>query len=333
MYNVAPYVERCVRSLEDQDILKEDYELICINDGSPDNCKEIVESLQKEFPNIILINQVNKGVSIARNNGIEKASGDYILFVDPDDYIKPNILEKRLTQVSNNALDVGLSGYIILNEQLEEEYRYELQHENNEVMSGVEYSKTYLRGVSETRDPNRAWAIFFKNHFIKSNKLFYLEGVPYLEDGEFMSRALCLAMRVGFINVPFYIRTTRPGSATHSKLFYSDKAITGFITAGQNLREFQKSNFLTPAQKIYLNQPIVKFCITAIIGCSDLSSIRKISRVRKELIKNNLNKLELEQCSKAYSKYGSYYNISIYVYLLYYIYYKAKASLKSKLKK
>ena len=70
MYNVASYVERCIRSLENQDIPKEDYELICINDGSPDNCKEIIVRLQKEFSNIILIDQENQGVSRARNNGV-----------------------------------------------------------------------------------------------------------------------------------------------------------------------------------------------------------------------------------------------------------------------
>ena len=72
MYNVAPYVERCIRSLEDQDIPRNEYELICINDGSPDNCREIVEQLQLEFSNIVLINQINQGVSVARNNGIDK---------------------------------------------------------------------------------------------------------------------------------------------------------------------------------------------------------------------------------------------------------------------
>ena len=54
MYNVAPYVARCLRSLANQDLSSEEYEIICVNDGSPDNCKEIVEKLQNEIPNIIL---------------------------------------------------------------------------------------------------------------------------------------------------------------------------------------------------------------------------------------------------------------------------------------
>ena len=89
-YKVEGYIERCIRSLEDQDLSKEQYEIIITNDGSPDRCKEIVESLQDEFPNIILINQENQGVSMARNNAMAIAKGKYILPIDPDDYVVPN---------------------------------------------------------------------------------------------------------------------------------------------------------------------------------------------------------------------------------------------------
>src|SRR5690606_24149359 len=87
MYNVEPYIERCLSSLQDQDIPMEEYEIICINDGSPDNSREVVIRFQRQNKNIILIDQSNQGVSKARNNGINVARGKYLLFVDPDDYI------------------------------------------------------------------------------------------------------------------------------------------------------------------------------------------------------------------------------------------------------
>ena len=83
MYNVERYVNKCLLSLEDQDIPMEDYEIICINDGSPDNSREVVIRLQKEFNNIILIDQENQGVSCARNAGINSACGEFVLFIDP----------------------------------------------------------------------------------------------------------------------------------------------------------------------------------------------------------------------------------------------------------
>jgi glycosyltransferase involved in cell wall biosynthesis len=66
-YKVEDFIERCIHSLENQDIAKADYEIIVTNDGSPDNSKVIVEKLQHEFSNIILVNQQNQGVSRARN--------------------------------------------------------------------------------------------------------------------------------------------------------------------------------------------------------------------------------------------------------------------------
>lgn len=333
MYNVAPFVERCIRSLEDQDIPKDEYELICINDGSPDNCGEIVEQLQQEFSNIVLIKQENQGVSMARNNAMAIAKGKYLLMIDPDDYVKPNILKDRLHQLISNNLDVGFTGYIILDESYTEQYRFDPYYKQNNVLTGIHFYRQYMKGKSEIRDPNRSWAIFLKNDFIKTNKLYYLQDVPYLEDGEFMARVYSLGDRVSFINDPFYLRTTRPGSATHSRLYYSDKAIKGFIKAARNLKEFQENQVLTASQKIFLNQPIVKFCLLAVIACSNVRTYHKVFWVRKALINKNLNNLELEDCSIFYTKYGSYFNKSIYCFLFNYLFFKAKTSLKSILKK
>ena len=125
MYNVAIYVERCLRSLEEQDIPQENYEIICINDGSPDNCSDIVRGLQFVFSNIVLLEQENQGVSMARNNGIEAATGRYILFIDPDDYVEKNSLGRKLDIISRHSLDVLYTGFTILNASLQPKYKYD----------------------------------------------------------------------------------------------------------------------------------------------------------------------------------------------------------------
>ena len=231
IYNVYRYLERCIRSLEDQDIPHIDYEIICINDGSPDNSREVVIKMQNEFSNIILIDQENQGVSIARNNGLNIAKGKYLLMIDPDDYIKPNSLKNKLESLDLNELEIGFTGYTIFDQTDKEIYKYDPTHNEDKPLTGIEYSYKYERGNSEILDPDRSWAIFFKTSYINSYQLRYLENVPYLEDGEFMTRIICLASRVAFIHDAFYLRTKRPGSATNSNLFYSEKARLGFLKA------------------------------------------------------------------------------------------------------
>jgi glycosyltransferase involved in cell wall biosynthesis len=76
VYNVEEYIEKCILSLQHQDIPEADYELIITNDGSPDNSLSIIRNLKKSYSNIVLIDQENQGVSIARNNAIARATGD-----------------------------------------------------------------------------------------------------------------------------------------------------------------------------------------------------------------------------------------------------------------
>ena len=92
IYNVEKFLPDCFLSLETQDIPKEEYEIICVDDGSPDNSAAVVEEYQKQYLNIRLIRQENSGVCAARNNGLKAAQGDYIWYVDPDDYIQANCL-------------------------------------------------------------------------------------------------------------------------------------------------------------------------------------------------------------------------------------------------
>lgn len=104
VYNAEKYVERCVNSISNQTY--SNLEIILVNDGSSDNSKSICESLAAKDPRIKLVNQENGGSSIARNTGLENATGDIISFVDSDDYIESIMLEKMLQLLNDNDLDV-----------------------------------------------------------------------------------------------------------------------------------------------------------------------------------------------------------------------------------
>src|ERR1700733_12464544 len=114
VYNVEPYLERCIRSLQDQNLKNEEYEIIVVNDGSPDNSRQVALRLMNEFANIVLIEQENKGVSMARNAGVERARGLYVLFVDPDDYVLPLTLSPLLDRAIKARAEVAFLGYYFL---------------------------------------------------------------------------------------------------------------------------------------------------------------------------------------------------------------------------
>ena len=332
MYNVESHVERCIRSLEDQDVPRNDYEIICINDGSPDNSREVVKKMQKEYDNIILIDQNNQGVSVARNNGIDIATGKYLLMVDPDDFVKRNTLKEKLDIMDTYDLDMGLTGYIILNSEENEEYRYDpIYPDHNNILNGLEYNNRNLRGRSEIRDPHKSWAIFFDRGFINSNSLRYLPGVPYLEDGELLARVTCLAGRVLFLNEPFYMRTTRDGSATHSDLIHSERARKGFLKAAQHLMDFKYHKCSNDEQRTFMNQSIVHFTILYIASLKWHKYLKNYSILVDNLKKGPLKKLETKGCSNFYRRMGKYYNYSIHYFYFFWLMNMLFRSLKIRL--
>lgn len=108
LYNVEEYIERCILSIVSQSINEKKYELIIVNDGSTDKSKSIVEKLQRDYPFIKLLNKENGGLSSARNRGLDVASGDYIFFIDADDWISTGTLLKLLDTITHFPEDIIL---------------------------------------------------------------------------------------------------------------------------------------------------------------------------------------------------------------------------------
>jgi glycosyltransferase involved in cell wall biosynthesis len=308
MYKVEVYVERCLRSLENQDISREDYEIICINDGSPDDCSGVVKRLQAEFSNIRLIEQENQGVSRARNLGMDSAYGKYMLFIDPDDYVEANRLSGILKASDDQDAQVSFLGFTILKKDGNIHHSLLNEKIKDLVFKGT-VAYTVSRGDGRT-DPDRMWAILFATKFMNENKLRFLPDVPYLEDGEFIARILCLAERCIFHSQSFYLRTTRPGSATNSGLFHSEKAINGFTLAASNLKNFQQKQNLNEIQRKFLNQPIAKFALLSVNSSLSRSFDGKLAKTIKVLRKSTFRKLEVKGCNFEYRICGTAFNLS-----------------------
>ena len=305
IYNVESFLEKCIRSLENQDIPKDSYEIICVNDGSPDNCLQIIKNLQKEFSNIVLIDQKNQGVSMARNNGIKEAIGKYLMMVDPDDAIEENCLKGILDYAESHKLYIVYSPLSFV--EMDGVVTKSFFNKNlNKILKGSElYFSTRGKDII---DPDRNYAILYRKDLIVDNNLFYLKDVPYLEDGEFIARVLCLAKKTAIYNVPYYLRLNRPGSATRSDLFNQKRTIKGFILAAKNLEKFKSVHKLTPKQIGLINGRIIKFVVLAIHAT--LKKIKNFQWVKQELNKAGFQTLNLSGVDGNYYKLGERYNFS-----------------------
>lgn len=110
VYNMEKYLEKCMDSLVNQTL--EDIEIIVVNDGSTDNSIKILKKYKKKYPDkLIIIDQENQGISVARNNGIDISTGKYIGFVDSDDYVKYDMFENLYNKIEKSKADIVVCNY------------------------------------------------------------------------------------------------------------------------------------------------------------------------------------------------------------------------------
>ena len=213
MYNVANYLAKCLDSLLEQDLSHSDYEIILVNDGSTDKCGEIAQQYADTYTNVKLISQKNMGLSVARNVGIKQAQGDYILFVDSDDYLQPNCLGSLIAQAESNELDVL-------------RFRYQNVRENGEIFVPHEgmmtdyndYSSIPTDGLTFLNE--RMWVQCYACQFIVKAEIAKQELFTpniYFEDTDWTPRMLLRAKRVASVDSIVYNYLWREGSITLSQ--------------------------------------------------------------------------------------------------------------------
>lgn len=113
IFNVEKYLNQCINSLIEQDIPCSEYEIILINDGSKDRSGEIAKKYSHEIENVFYYEQNNQGQAVARNHGIDKAHGKYIMFVDSDDYLERNVLKHMFQEADKNNIDILITTFKI----------------------------------------------------------------------------------------------------------------------------------------------------------------------------------------------------------------------------
>lgn len=205
VYNVEKYVEQCILSCIHQNIPSTDYEIIAINDGTKDNSLDIITHIAKQYDNITVVSQENAGLSAARNKGLSLAKGDYVWFIDTDDYIQENCLNDIVMKLESNDLDaLSISAANVFDAHVERRTHYN----DMTVMSGIE-------ALQRNRYNVCAPFTIYRRQFLLRNKLNFMVGV-FHEDNEFTPRAYYQLDKVAaFADIVYFVRQN-PTSITRS---------------------------------------------------------------------------------------------------------------------
>lgn len=212
MYNSAGFLPKCLDSLLNQDIPAESYEILLVNDGSPDDSQAIAEKYAAGHPNIKVFTKKNGGTSSARNVGIRNATGTYLYFVDPDDYILENSLSAILLIMDEEALDVLRFGYTEVDElgrPTQSCKHPERPDYSAKVMDGFSFMAERLGTACFV------WTYLFRTSLIRENELFFDERA-YIDDTPWLPRVLSCARRVDSYGVKRHFYTIRKGSLVRS---------------------------------------------------------------------------------------------------------------------
>lgn len=212
IYNVEKYLSKCIESLVGQTY--KDIEIILINDGSPDHCLSICEQYSKKDNRIIVIDQENKGVSAARNAGLKMAKGEYIGFVDPDDWIAVDMYEGLHSVIKQSDVDMVICGYEYYSEDgaLDEKRKYPIRE--NEIINQKEVMNRFF-DMPPTIRHGVVNKLFKKELLIGQ---MFKEGLHSSEDVFFLNEYVQKIQKAGVVHQPYYKNLVRQGSATHGGL-------------------------------------------------------------------------------------------------------------------
>ena len=228
LYKSEPYIRKCLDSLLQQDLSYSDYELVIVDDGSPDNCVSIIkEEYQTKYPNIVLIKRSNGGLPEARNTGLENANGKYVTFVDPDDYVETNVYGKLINKIQNENLDMLRYNYTMV-----EEETYRLLPKYKESLKTVDYTDSIVTGEAFLGErlgfACYVWQFISKKTLFTDNNIRFREKV--FDDADVLPRLIIHANRVTSVDTNVYYYTQRKGSLFNAITPQSaEKKINGWM--------------------------------------------------------------------------------------------------------
>ena len=315
VYNVKRYLKTCLDSVVNQSF--QDFEVICVNDGSTDGSLEILKQYADNHDNIKIITKNNGGLGSARNAGLDACLGDYIFFLDSDDYIDVNALEKLYENAISNGSDLVFNKIARFNDQNNIDYK----------RPGYDFYKTFKDDdfsnlTFDYKDIKKhvlnssfsAWSKLYNKSFLdKFDDFTFPQGIAY-EDVLFHVKAVTRANRMSYVNEFLYFYRNNPNSIVNNN--------NGFdiFTVVDSVEDYLKANNLTDEfEEEFKKFKIAQITNYVLISQSDdyfqfaKKEIEDINLDDKSVLYRNRRKLyELFlECENLYEYYTKYYNSEI----------------------
>lgn len=295
IYNAEDHLQRCVDSVLNQ--TEKNIEIILVDDGSKDNSIEICKNYLNQDKRVQLIHQENSGVSAARNRGIEQACGEYIGFIDSDDWIEPNMYECLLREANQASADIVICDARTVYEDGKIQADTITQLSGNQILQKSEFTPSLLLEMAGS-----AWRCIYKNHryndkLQKQKTILFPLGVKFSEDRIFNLYAFGQANKICYIKKAFYNRYMNEKSTVHR--FHQDyfeackKSMDGIEQA---IRYAWEDN--NELQKVYLSQ-FITGAIGAICNYYYKTSTLRAAE-RKKMVKGLCEDSQLRNAIEIY---------------------------------
>lgn len=244
VYKVEPWIRECLDSLKNQTL--KGIEIICVDDGSPDNCGKILDEYASNDSRFIVVHQVNKGVQEARNAGLDIATGEYITFADPDDYLQLDAYEVAYNSIKIDDVDI-----IQFDCRCFWDGKDEPVIENNDYSEGEIMSRDdYLR----KKEPSMCWDKLFKPELIKKDGVKFTKGLAPCDDTCFSYMVFGRAKNIKVIPKKLYNYRIREGSIFKSVPSKEEFFLTNYKMIKYVCDDWRKYGYLSGHEHVLLHR-------------------------------------------------------------------------------
>lgn len=269
VYNVEQYLVRCLDSIIHQTL--EDIEILAVDDGSTDNSGMILDEYQSKYPEKLKVfHKKNGGLSDARNYGIRFATGEYVGFVDSDDYVEPEMFEKMYLKAKERMYDIVVCDFWEVKQGKKQAYTSRIERDGE----GQTFVKNSMRSIYSS-----AWNKIYKRELLCKN--LFTKGIWY-EDVEFLYRLLPDVKSIGAVHECFYNYVIRKGSISNS----AHKKIYDQIKNWNGLMEYYRNRGIYDAYKDELEYCYIRFLLALFVKSASQFGIKEFKRAKKEAIEN-----------------------------------------------